>query len=229
MKLGRIALASALAVAVNITVGVSAATHSEAARDKLAVKIDPNIHKIKHIIMIMQENRSFDSYFGKFPGADGIPPGVCIKDPRNGGCRRPWVDHHDSNANNPHSQQPFIDDVNGGKMNGFVAVAERMLCKPKPARCHPDVMGYHVAKDIPNYWKYAQNFVLQDRFFEAPGSWSLPAGTNRLLRPSFLPAAAGRHADSEDDEHEHVERGERGEHEQSGLNPSRHLNSLRSR
>jgi phospholipase C len=60
-------------------------------------------------------------------------------------------------------------------MDGFVAVAERMLCKPKPARCRPDVMGYHVRSDIPNYWKYADNFVLQDRFFEAPGSWSLPA------------------------------------------------------
>src|SRR5689334_4811100 len=31
------------------------------------------IHKIKHVIIVMQENRSFDSYFGTFPGADGIP------------------------------------------------------------------------------------------------------------------------------------------------------------
>jgi phospholipase C len=31
------------------------------------------IHKIQHIIVIMQENRSFDTYFGTFPGADGIP------------------------------------------------------------------------------------------------------------------------------------------------------------
>src|SRR5215471_15153978 len=31
------------------------------------------IHKIKHVIIIVQENRSFDSYFGTFPGADGIP------------------------------------------------------------------------------------------------------------------------------------------------------------
>ena len=31
------------------------------------------VHKIRHVIVIMQENRSFDSYFGTFPGADGIP------------------------------------------------------------------------------------------------------------------------------------------------------------
>ena len=32
-----------------------------------------DIHKIKHIVVIMQENRSFDTYFGTYPGADGIP------------------------------------------------------------------------------------------------------------------------------------------------------------
>src|SRR4026208_650145 len=31
------------------------------------------IHKIRHVIVIVQENRSFDSYFGTYPGADGIP------------------------------------------------------------------------------------------------------------------------------------------------------------
>ena len=31
------------------------------------------IHKIRHVIIVMQENRSFDSYFGTYPGADGIP------------------------------------------------------------------------------------------------------------------------------------------------------------
>src|SRR6516165_4367110 len=44
------------------------------------------IHKIKHIVVIMQENRSFDSYFGTYLGADGIPNkngefSVCIPDP----------------------------------------------------------------------------------------------------------------------------------------------------
>jgi phospholipase C len=34
---------------------------------------DQGIHKIRHVVVIMQENRSFDSYFGTFRGADGIP------------------------------------------------------------------------------------------------------------------------------------------------------------
>ena len=42
--------------------------------------------KIKHVIVVMQENRSFDSYFGTYPGADGIPmqngtPTACVNDP----------------------------------------------------------------------------------------------------------------------------------------------------
>jgi phospholipase C len=35
-------------------------------------------------------------------------------------------------------------------------------------------MGYHDAREIPNYWAYAQNFVLADHFFEPVASWSLP-------------------------------------------------------
>ena len=54
-----------------------------------AVTIDvAGIHRIKHVVIIMQENRSFDSYFGTYPGADGIPAGVCVPDPRQRQLRR---------------------------------------------------------------------------------------------------------------------------------------------
>jgi phospholipase C len=39
----------------------------------------------------------------------------------------------------------------------------------------PDVMGWHDAREIPNYWAYAQHFVLQDHMFEPNASWSLPS------------------------------------------------------
>jgi phospholipase C len=56
-----------------------------------------------------------------------------------------------------------------------MSYAEKLLCKGQRP-CHPDVLGYHVRSDIPNYWNYPREFVLQDHFFEAPGSWSLQAG-----------------------------------------------------
>ena len=36
-------------------------------------------------------------------------------------------------------------------------------------------MGYHDAREIPNYWTYAEKYVLQDHMFEPNESWSLPA------------------------------------------------------
>ena len=143
------------------------------------------IHKIKHVIIIMQENRSFDTYFGTYPGADGIPAGVCVPDPANGGCVRPFHDSAEKNYGGPHGQSNATADINGGLMNGFVGQAEKgQNCSTNNPNCSPctsssqseciDVMGYHDAREIPNYWKYAHDYVLQDHMFEPDASWSLP-------------------------------------------------------
>ncbi len=134
----------------------------------------------------MQENRSFDSYFGTFPGADGIPmtngvPSVCVPDPATGGCDRPFHDERDMTAGGPHGQANATADIDGGSMDGFVAQAEQAKkgCSTtlNPACAGsgvPDVMGYVTGSDIPNYWTYARDFVLQDHMFEPNASWSLP-------------------------------------------------------
>src|SRR4051812_45105581 len=85
---------------------------------------DTGIHKIKHVIVIVQENRSFDSYFGTYPGADGIPKHVCVPDPLRGGCERPFHNAKDRNAGGPHDHIDEVRDVAGGRMNGFVRQAE---------------------------------------------------------------------------------------------------------
>ena len=150
---------------------------------------DPNgIGKIKHVVIITQENRSFDSYFGTYPGADGIPmkdgkPTVCVPDPAEGGCVRPFYNSADSNAGGPHSHADATADINGGAMDGFVAQAEKGLsgCGAASTKCQysttmpTDVMGYHDGRDLPNYWAYAQNFTLEDHLFASAASWSLPA------------------------------------------------------
>ena len=148
------------------------------------------IHKIRHVIIIMQENRSFDTYFGTFPGAVGIPmrkgvPTVCSPDPATGKCVKPFLTHQDKQGGGPHVAAASVADVNGGKMNGFVTAAETLKrpCKnPSNPNCvngtngNPlDVMGYHSGSDIPNYWAYAKNFVLQDHMFEPVATYSLPS------------------------------------------------------
>ncbi len=146
-----------------------------------------SIHKIQHVIVIMQENRSFDSYFGTYPGADGIPmnngvPTVCVNDPQSGQCVKPFHNTQDLNHGGPHGSANASADINGGKMDGFIAQAEKgkgsCVDSNDPACSgsgRTDVMGYHDSHEIPNYWSYAKNFVLQDHMFEPDASWSLPA------------------------------------------------------
>ena len=143
------------------------------------------IHLIRHVVVIMQENRSFDSYFGTYPGADGIPKHVCVPDPLTNHCVRPYHDTANRNFGGPHDHRDAVRDIAGGAMNGFVAqaVSGRRLacavhvdaptCSLAPRK--PDVMGYHDWHEIPNYWAYAHAFVLQDHMFQPDLSWSLPA------------------------------------------------------
>ena len=145
--------------------------------------------KIKHIIVIMQENRSFDTYFGTYPGADGIPmqngvPTVCSTDPQTKQCIKPYHNSEDVNSGGPHGATSATADIDGGKMDGFAAQFREASkgCKGKSLQTPgcvegktPDVMGWHDAREIPNYWTYAQNFVLQDKMFEPNASWSLPS------------------------------------------------------
>jgi Phosphoesterase family len=56
----------------------------------LLLDVLAGIHKIQHVVVIMQENRSFDTYFGTFPGADGIPHGVCLANPATSTCVAPF-------------------------------------------------------------------------------------------------------------------------------------------
>jgi phospholipase C len=181
--------ALALAAAVLACVAVAAALLAGGSRSgppaASAAARDP-IHKIRHVVIIMQENRSFDHYFGTYPGANGIPmrhgePSVCVPDPKAGICWQPYHDPRDRHGAGPHGERQVAIDVNGGRMDGFIRAAQHAphRCKnPNDPVCSPesalDVMGWHDAREIPNYWAYARNFVLQDRMFESNKSWSLP-------------------------------------------------------
>ncbi len=166
--------------AANIHPTYSGATPSPASNDLITAR-----SKIKHIVIIMQENRSFDTYFGTYPGADGIPTQngkftVCVNDPATGLCVYPFHDAANKNLGGPHGQTNATADINGGQMNGFISQAEKgkancaITNDPNCGGGSTDVMGYHDAREIPNYWTYAQDFVLQDHLFEPNASWSLP-------------------------------------------------------
>jgi phospholipase C len=146
------------------------------------------INKIKHIVVIMQENRSFDDYFGTYPGANGIKKRngqfvPCLKVPQQNFCIRPYHDKGPLDTGGPHHVPDAIADIDGGKMDGFI---KRVMSQPHwqcttthdahctPGTKVPDIMGHKNRSDIPNYWAYADQFVLQDAMFTPTPSWSLP-------------------------------------------------------
>jgi len=187
-----VALAGTAALAAGLLAACTSPAHPGSTAKRVtggvtgSYLVPPGIHKIRHVVVIMQENRSFDSYFGTYPGADGIPmtngvPTACVPNPK-GPCVRPYHDTADINGGGPHGEANAIGDVDGGKMDGFIRQRDsgKKICAnfADPA-CQlgsktPDVMGYHTGAEIPNYWAYAKNFALDDHMFEPVKSWSEP-------------------------------------------------------
>ena len=121
---------------------------------------------IRHIVVLMQENHSFDNYFGTYPGADGLPAGTCLpKSFRNAslGCVRP--SHMGGGAVLGLGSDPtlFARQFHGGRMDGFVAayrVGRGLGGLPNP-------LGYYDERDLPFAWNLADRYVLFDRFFSS--------------------------------------------------------------
>jgi phospholipase C len=127
------------------------------------VEDTPTTTPIKHVVWMMQDNHSFDNYFGTYPGADGIPSGVCQRVNLNRqstkGCVRPF--HIGDMPIEDLSQGPGVQrrQYNGGRMDGFVASYRRLGLDGTSA------MGYYDGSDIPFHWNAADQYVLFDRFF----------------------------------------------------------------
>jgi phospholipase C len=129
------------------------------------------VTSVKHVVIIMMENRSFDSYFGTYPGANGIPLNpTCNPDPKSGECVFPYHDTSLVNYGGPHRENNTLGDIDGGKLDGFVVQAETQpfFADPQPR----EVMGYHTCAEIQVYCKYAQDYTLADNHFSASTTWS---------------------------------------------------------
>jgi phospholipase C len=155
------------------------------------------MEKIDHVIFIVQENRSFDHYFGTYPGADGIPKtdsgaftrSTCNPHPVLGRCLRPYHTTNDVNIGGPHEHVSATTARNDGKMNGFIEAAatsphtKKCVLDPSLEECQPflgpklqpDAMSFRNRDDIPNYWALADWGVLQDQLYASVDSYSLPA------------------------------------------------------
>jgi phospholipase C len=121
---------------------------------------------IEHFVTVLQENHTYDNYFGTYPRGNGFPAHVCVpidpQKPRRG-CVRPF--HLGSNrvvpADPAHSTATARQQFNDGRMNGFVSALDRVNQDGRLT------MGYRNGRDLPYYWNLAGQYVLYDRFFSS--------------------------------------------------------------
>ena len=134
---------------------------------------------IQHIVFIVKENRTFDNYFGTFPGADGATSGQISTGEVIPLGHTPDQMPHDID----HSFFPTVNAIHGGLMDQFDLIPGG-----------GDLLGYTqmMEADIPNYFAYARNFALADRMFS---SLSGPSFPNHLYT---VAAQSGRAIDNPD-------------------------------
>ena len=138
----------------------NASVHAETSDQKTV----PNT-PIEHLVVLMQENHTFDNYFATYPGADGVPAGTCIPidpfDPENTSCVESYHIGDKPIDDLDHSLRTFKLQYNDGKMDGFVYALNQRNQNGALA------MGYYDDRDLPYYWNLADEFVLFDRFFSS--------------------------------------------------------------
>ncbi|MFM7719064.1 MAG: phospholipase C [Actinomycetota bacterium] len=157
-------------------------------------ELSPGRSPIEHVVFIVKENRSFNHYFATYPGATGTTTGGTITCTVRGCEDGPTVDLRPATDVQPHDLTHCfrcgLVAINGGKMNGFNRMNGVMPADSEMAPLFgEDLSGYvyHDRTSIPNYWAYADRFVLLDRMFTPMYGPTLPehlyavAGQSNLI------------------------------------------------
>jgi phospholipase C len=127
-----------------------------------------DITSLNHFIFIVQENRSFDNYFGTFPGANGATAGKIST-----GQTIPLSHQGDQYPRDlHHAWESAWQAIDNGRMDKFDLI--------QSAGTNCNISGDYLCysqlyqADIPNYWSYATNFMLADNAFSSIGGASFP-------------------------------------------------------
>ena len=171
----------------------------------IAMAADETKTPIKHVVVIFQENVSFDHYFATYPYARN-PPGepkfvAAPSTPSVNGLTKDLL------TNNPNSAPPFRLDrsqpltcdmdhgytdeqkaFNKGRADKFVEWGSNHSCN-----CDRHlVMGYYDGNTVTALWQYAQHFALSDSFYDTvfgpstPGAINLVSGQTHGAEPPDL-------------------------------------------
>ena len=152
--------------------------------------------KIQHIVFIVQENHSFDNYFGTYPGVNGFPQGLLVRSNPNQTTSAAYAPYHLTNDQPIYlvgdELAPGISDPDQLQASAPNPYLPHHLTSESPplltnawAAAHvaydngkmdgfisaqggnPQTMGYYDRSNIPYYWDYADHYVLADNFFSS--------------------------------------------------------------
>ncbi|HEV2349680.1 MAG TPA: alkaline phosphatase family protein [Terriglobia bacterium] len=162
--------------------------------------------RVKHVFVIYQENRSFDSYFGSFPGADNL----ASAEAQQHGFRQydalgkqwvtPFLLKAADSSDVTHSRGALIAKSHNGRMDNFVGYEEKY--KSTTGGATPQLarqlglltMAFEDCQTIPFLWKYAHHFALYDHIFQGMYGPSTPGNIDLIAAQSGQTQAA-RHPD----------------------------------
>ncbi len=146
---------------------------------------------IKHVFVIYQENRSFDSYFGTFPGADNLATdearahGFRQYDPIGNQWISPFRIADPDLADADHSRPALITKADGGKMDLYVSAEEGRMLRlgatlDDAQRVGILTMAHEDCDTVPFLWKYAKTFALYDHIFQGMYGPSTPGNIDLI-------------------------------------------------
>ncbi len=133
--------------------------------------------QIKHIILVVQENRSFDNLFATFPGANGATSGKT-----HDGKTVQLVQHSLTSLDVAHDYKTYETDYDNGNMDGF-DLSDFIHTKTK-AGTYP--YQYVNPSAIASYWTLAQQYALADAMFQTQGSGSFTAHQDLIAGTTAL-------------------------------------------
>ncbi len=175
---------------------------------------------IQHVIVMIQENRSFDDFFATYPGADGTTTGqaapmpspiasscaarrgaVVITQPTTVPLTKVSITGrgfpHDFGWNNDldHVYTGYQTELDGGAMDGFDLVRFGADGKGPQAEC-TYAYQYVDPKDVKPYWDIAKQYVLADKMFQSQGSSSFTAHQELIAAATVVNYKASQYGDN---------------------------------
>jgi phospholipase C len=161
--------------------------------------------RIRHVFVVYQENRTFDNYFGTYPGADNLATesarrhGFRQYDPIGKQWIEPFLIRAADTADPGHSRPTLLARVHGGRMDAFVKAEEfeRLAAGQSPDAARAGgllTMAYVDCNTVPFLWYYAHRFTLYDHIFQGMYGPSTP-GNIDLIAAQTGQTQLARHPD----------------------------------